>query len=127
MSFCRWSSDNWACDLYCYADVSGGYTTHVANHRLAEAAPPVPSDPIDPNWAAALREQHVWLRSAQRVPIGLAFDGDTYNDPTLETFLGRLLLLREAGYRFPDYVIDDVRQEIINERIVAETPPINRH
>lgn len=29
MSYCRWSSDNFKCDVYVYADVSGGWTTHV--------------------------------------------------------------------------------------------------
>jgi hypothetical protein len=28
MSYCRWSKE---CDVYSYADVSGGYTTHVTN------------------------------------------------------------------------------------------------
>ncbi len=34
MSYCRWSSDNTNCDLYCYEDCSGGFTTHVAGFRL---------------------------------------------------------------------------------------------
>ena len=40
MSYCRWSSMNWKCDVYVYADVSGGYTTHVAGNR--RALPPMP-------------------------------------------------------------------------------------
>lgn len=33
MSYCRWSSMNWQCDVYVYEDVSGGWTTHVAGSR----------------------------------------------------------------------------------------------
>ena len=42
MSYCRWSSDNWKCDLYCYEDVSGGITTHVAGNRIVGDIPEAP-------------------------------------------------------------------------------------
>lgn len=35
MSYCRWSSDNWKCDLYCYEDANG-YITHVADNRIVK-------------------------------------------------------------------------------------------
>lgn len=40
MSYCRWSSMNWMCDVYVYEDVGGGWTTHVAGRR--RALPPIP-------------------------------------------------------------------------------------
>lgn len=40
MSYCRWSSMNWMCDVYVYEDVSGGWTTHVAGRR--RVIPPIP-------------------------------------------------------------------------------------
>ena len=40
MSYCRFSSMNWRCDVYVYADYSGGWTTHVAGRR--KVLPPVP-------------------------------------------------------------------------------------
>src|SRR5687767_6611694 len=39
MSYCRWSTDDFQCDLYCYEDVSGGFTTHVAGRRKIWDAP----------------------------------------------------------------------------------------
>ena len=33
MSYCRFSSDDYQCDVYCYASVSGYYVTHVASNR----------------------------------------------------------------------------------------------
>lgn len=101
MSYCRWSSDNGRCDLYCYEDCAGGFTTHVAGNRIVGDIPTEPSleSPLDPGWA-------------ERAPIGLAHDGETFNDPDLRSFLARLVMLREAGYSFPDYVLDDVRSEL---------------
>lgn len=40
MSYCRWSSMNWMCDVYVYADCNGGWTTHVASAR--RMMPPIP-------------------------------------------------------------------------------------
>jgi hypothetical protein len=52
------------------------------------------------------------VKSAKCEPLGLPHDGESFNDETLEDFLARLLMLREAGYRFPDYVLERVREEI---------------
>lgn len=48
MSYCRWSSMNWGCDVYVYEDCDvyvyedcdGGWTTHVAGRR--RIFPPIP-------------------------------------------------------------------------------------
>lgn len=40
MSYCRWSSMNYMCDVYTYAHVYGGYMTHVASNR--KVMPPIP-------------------------------------------------------------------------------------
>lgn len=39
MSYCRWSSDHFECDVYVYEDVSGGWTTHVAGRRQRNPLP----------------------------------------------------------------------------------------
>jgi hypothetical protein len=39
MSYCRWSSDFFECDVYVYANVSGMWTTHVAGRRLKHRVP----------------------------------------------------------------------------------------
>lgn len=56
-----------------------------------------------------------------RAQIGLSFDGQTFNDPDLESFLGRLLELRAVGYSVPDFVFEAVREDIAEE--AAGTPP----
>ncbi len=42
MSYCRWSSMNWMCDVYVYEDCGGGWTTHVAgNRRVIQPIPDI--------------------------------------------------------------------------------------
>jgi len=101
MSYCRWSSDNWRCDLYCYEDVNGGITTHVACKSVS----------ID-EWTKAHKKQMEFLHTAKSEKIGLSYDGETFNDPDYESFLKRLLHLREVGYNFPDWVIEEVEEDI---------------
>lgn len=118
MSYCRWSSDNWKCELYCYEDVSGGFTTHVAGNKVKGDIPKCDwkgfvAGAVTPEQFAKQNEvQMAFLDTAMREPIGLSHDGASFNDPDLESFLARLLKLREIGYQFPDYVLDEVRAEI---------------
>ena len=118
MSYCRWSSDNWMCDLYCYEDVSGGWTTHVAG-RKRETAPPDDrfGDFCDGKISAEeFAELHkVQMDALEAIPlveITLPHAGETFNDPTLADFRARLLMLRAAGYNFPDYVIEEIDAEM---------------
>lgn len=114
MSYCRWSSDNWRCDLYCYEDVRGGFTTHVASNRIVGDIPEEPelSSPLPADFMERHQAVMDFLETAEHQPIGLPHDGETFNDPDLPSFLARLESLREMGYSFPDYVLDRVRNEI---------------
>jgi hypothetical protein len=109
MSYCRWSSNDFSCDLYCYE--GHGYITHVASNRVVGKTPKVP--PIsDENWVKAHNEQLDWLATANRERINLEHAGDTFVDYSLEAFKERLLYLRSLGYRFPEYVIERIDQEM---------------
>jgi hypothetical protein len=110
MSYCRWSSDNFRCDLYCYEDAGGGWTTHVAGARYRDPRQARAIVHAESGKAALARAE-----AAKMDPIGGPFDGQTFNDPTLEAFKARLLELRAAGYRFPDYVLEDVDAEIAEQ------------
>lgn len=127
MSYCRWSSDNFRCDLYCYEDVSGGYTTHVAGRRRLglDTLPPSPYDDEafelirqkkNDEWEARYKAYDKALNALEFEDITLPHAGLTFNDPDLETFKMRLLSLRSLGYRFPDYVLEEVDEEIAAER-----------
>jgi hypothetical protein len=121
MSYCRWSSYGWKCDVYVYEDVNGGWTTHVASRRRVapEPCPEIDWDqvwhmPQDKQveaverWRNAERE---WLDRAEVVDIGLEFDGQSFNDPTAAECAETLRMLKGAGYWVPDDVISELEQE----------------
>ena len=55
MAYCRWSSMNWRCDIYCYQHVDGGYTTHVASNRV------LGDIPAEPSWDLIQTNQEQWV------------------------------------------------------------------
>lgn len=119
MSYCRWSTDDFQCDLYCYADCNGGYTTHVAGNKVVFNEPLPPQVPFDPEhieeWLARERKVDSMLKRAKRVPLNLPHDGEMFRDMTIRDFLKRLLMLRDCGYKFPDVVIEVLKQEMAEE------------
>lgn len=129
MSYCRWSSDDFMCDLYCYEDVGGGWTTHVAGTRLSRR--PLTPAPMGEDglrlaregrydeWATMHRARSAEIETTPHEAIGLPFDGRTFNDATLEEFRERVVMLRDAGYSVPDYVVEEIDAEIKAETAAA--------
>jgi hypothetical protein len=122
---------NWTCDLYCYADITGGWTTHIAPRRRVEA---VPEDRQDDFMAGKIsldertelhRQQMTALERIPFEPLLLPHAGETFRDSTLAEFKRRLLELRQLGYRFPDEVIDQIDAELAEETQVA--PRVDPH
>lgn len=141
MSYCRFSSMNWRCDVYVYADVGGGWTTHVAaRKRLMQPIPDLPLmflPTFGGRWngdarrmeypscwqalaarvffgVAAFWHNRVHMASLHLMPlrsIGKAHDGESYNDATPTECADRLERLRAAGYVVPQYAIDALRLE----------------
>lgn len=127
MSYCRWSSMNWTCDLYCYADITGGWTTHVAHRRRVEA---VPEDRQEDFIAGKIsleectelhRQQMIALERIPFEALRLPHAGETFHDSTLAELKRRLLELRQLGYRFPDEVIDQIEAELAEETEVERS------
>jgi len=117
VSYCRFSSDNWKSDVYSYADVNGGYTTHVAVSKLKGEVPtevPFPKsgdeDAVQ-KWVESNRAVMAFLENAERVPLGLPHDGETFNDPDLQALRARLLSLRAVGYHVPERAIQRIDEE----------------
>lgn len=120
MSYCRWSSMDFKCDLYCYEHCGGFWATHVAGNRVV--TPVIPDAPWSLLRKGGVIGRYVfmwwhWLHMFT-VRIGIHRDiklphaGETFEDATLEEFKERLVWLRGLGYRFPDYVFQSVDDEI---------------
>ena len=127
MSYCRWSSMNWTCDLYCYADISAGWTTHVAHRRRIDPVPEVRQEDFIARkisiaeYTQLHRRQMIALEQTPFEPLRLPHAGETFKDSTLAEFKGRLLELRQLGYRFPDDVIDQIDAELADEAKVERS------
>ncbi len=117
MSYCRWSSDRFQCDVYVYEDVSGGWTTHVAGRRSTTLSPVMPwrwlSVPIIGRlmWAQYNRKNKKWSDNKVLVDIGLPHDGESENHSTPGECADYLLYLSGLGYKVPQYAIDALREE----------------
>jgi len=116
MSYCRWSSSNWSCDLYVYEDAHGGWTIHVAGNRVVGEVPKV-EWPVDqsPEAVARFGEGHraqmAFLETAEREPILLPFAGKTFNLPTAAACADKIEALVRLGYHVPAYVVLVLREE----------------
>lgn len=116
MSYCRYSSNNWNCDLYVWYDVDEYWVVMVASNRIVGDIPKCDladlRDGKIEKFNADHEAQMAFVKDAQRQRIGGPFDGQRFQEHTLEDLKARLLELRAAGYRFPDYVLKDVEEEI---------------
>lgn len=114
MSYCRFSTDDYQCDVYVYADCSGGFTTHVAGNRViykSALPPPVDFSKDATAWFERHRKVSEMLEQADRVDIGLPHDGQTFNDDTAKECAERLSELKGMGYMIPQAVIDALNAE----------------
>lgn len=120
MAYCRWSSDDFQCDAYTYADVAGGYTTHVANMRRVFTEPLPPPVEWNPDDVEPWFKRHFavmdMVERSDLVPIDGPHDGETFRDPTPGACADRLIALRAAGYNVPQYAIDALREEAREEQ-----------
>lgn len=124
MSYCRFSTDNFGCDLYVYASAEG-WTTHLAGNRIVGTVPELPGLDDPAAYMEAMKVQSAFIQAAERVPIGLMYAGQTFYDDELGALLQRLLDLREIGYRFPEYVIEAVKEEMAEETQASPLPSVD--
>lgn len=134
MSYCRWSSDDYQCDVYVYDSVGDFVAIHVAGNRTAPIQPPLPH--VGRWWergeegmaAFSEREQRLmaWLETAPRLPIGLPHDGESFEMEDAAAAADKLEYLRGLGYNVPQYAIDALREEAAAESAAsgASTPPL---
>ena len=117
MSYCRWSSNNWDCAVYCYESVDG-FVTHVARTRYVGPIPVMLEISEYANfdeWFAEYKNIQTKLDTLKREKIGLEYDGQTIVNDSKEDFLATLTNLLKLGYHIPSSVIKEVAEEIAEE------------
>lgn len=120
MSYCRWSSDNFKCDVYAY-ESDMGFMIHLASNKIVGEMPPQDYDLLLKKdkesidlFVANEKIRSAWMKTCERVAIGLRYDGQSFICGSLHEFYDRMINLREIGYRFPDYVLETILDEIDN-------------
>jgi hypothetical protein len=113
MSYCRWSSDDFRCDVYAY-ESDAGFIVHVARSRYVGDIPRVPFILDTPNdeWMKAYNAQHKFLETAKQKNIGKEYDGETFQYDTLAELYRGLRNIKAKGYRIPEWVFIAVIEEI---------------
>lgn len=123
MSYCRWSSDDFQCDVYVYEHVHGGFMVHVAANRVIFTHPLPAVVPLDPDNFEAFMERHQKVMSmvdaAERKSIGLPHDSEDFCEHDAGACADRLEQLRAVGYVVPQYAIDALREEAAEGEVPA--------
>lgn len=117
MSYCRWSSDNYTCDLYVYPTEGNTYLIHVASTQLETPVPPLPSihEVGADAYVEAYKKQSEFLKHAKHIPITLPYAGESFAVSGLSELKSKLIELRSLGYRFPNHVFERIEEEIDHE------------
>lgn len=113
MSYCRWSSDDFQCDVYCYEHVHGGWVTHVAGRRRVFTEPLPPPAPEGDVRAWIERCMKVTKMESEHVDIGLPYDGETFSTDTPGEMADVLERLGSVGYNVPGYAIESLKEESV--------------
>jgi len=120
MSYCRWSTNDYMCDLYVY-ESADGFETHVAARRYADAVRALLPSPLKTagldmvDVAGAIVARHLavgdLLEQHEIEPIGLPHDGESFYDDDPAACADRVEMLAKLGYRVPDFVAESLRDE----------------
>ena len=125
MSYCRWSCMDGYSDVYVYANVHGGWTTHVAGRRIPEGAPPdadsvmlkfMDNHPGDTKGAAdaylaAQKCRREWDANHPHFAIDHPEAGVSFNHDSPGACADNLERLRGEGFTVPDWAIETLREE----------------
>lgn len=122
MSYCRWSSMNFSCDLYVYEHVGGYWAIHVAGRRRTAELPPDPMLSL-PREDATEDERAAWMEAYNArnkaldetrdsmVDIDLPHAGETFCLSSPGECADKIEELIGLGYVCPDYVVPELREE----------------
>ncbi len=136
MSYCRFSSDDFQCDVYVYEDVSGGWTTHVAGNRIVwdqNFLDLMPTDVMDRyiavgntiaifegmrtnNLSDPLFDEFKAKHGQDAAPykrenVDHPDAQQSFNDPTAAACADRLQRYKDEGLHVPQEAIDELRAE----------------
>ena len=119
MSYCRWSSDDFRCDLYIY-ESAAGFVIHVAANRV-EWDPPTSPYKLEKlqlpheKWRVIYDVYQKALEAAPRHPIGLPYDGESFSHLDLTDLRDWVKELLAVGYRAPDWLLSNIEENLAQQ------------
>lgn len=113
MSICRWSDDDYRCDLYIYEGSDGYYHVHVANGRyvIAEEMPEITLDLPDDEILRRRQAIGEILDRSTVEKITLPFAGKSFKVKTLKELKELVYMLKAVGYHVPEFVFALIENE----------------
>lgn len=113
MTYCRFSSDNFKSEIYCY-EAEGGIAIHVATKRLVTCIPPLPNlnETSLTDFCKAREIQKSILHNAEYEKIDLEYNGESFYNLDKQDALDWLEYLRTLGYHVPNFAIECLKEEI---------------
>ena len=124
MSYCRFSTDDFQCDVYVY-ESEDGLVTRVARNRIIYIDPLPPrielTSETATEWFDRYEQVVAIMERSERRAIGLPHDGDDFLDDDAEACAERLEYLKVTGYIVPQKAIDALREEAEEEKKGAVT------
>ncbi len=117
MSYCRWSTDDFNCDVYAYESTCGGIEVNIASCKIVGDVPKIDYKNLEKGgsideFIKQYKKQMDFLATAKHESIGLPLDGESFVCDDLFDFKIRMGELRSMGYDFPDYVLKMIEEEI---------------
>jgi len=113
VSYCRWSSMDFKCDLYVY-ESSDGVVINVASNRVVEDLPPIDFSSPE-KMVESYIQQMKSMDFVTHKAIGGPCDGDSWYGLTHKRAAEIVEMLGEAGYIFPETLIEDLLEDAEEE------------
>lgn len=110
MSYCRFSSDDWTCDVYVY-EAAEGVCIDVASARHV-GIPKLPPFENTNEWWTKYQDQMKVVSSAELVDIGLPLDGKDFYGLAYQEAFDKLTEIKSLGYNVPNYVFEALQEDI---------------
>lgn len=112
MSYCRFSSDNYSSDIYCYEAEGGGFVIHIAGNRVVGDVPKIDWGVKEPDILhKQYRAQMDYLATALHYDIDLPHAGESFYCGTAGECANQLVYLRDLGYNVPQRAIESLKEE----------------
>lgn len=103
---------DFGCDLYVY-EAAEGIVIHVAANKVVGDVPKLSVWSVDKReeFFESYNAQNKFLETAERTPIGLPYDGESFYCGNKEQVSDTLGMLRKCGYNFPEQLEEWIMEE----------------